>query len=170
MDKKCLQAEVRLLKRIVISEEDMEGARKVVNRLLERALDDLDHYAYETALVVIYCRPFSGNESKTSDKIGDLPSKSRKAFDDLERKVHRRVLKDYRNRIFAHSDSDAHGVTIGIHKIEGTKFAIPTKWAYKPMLSQADLGTLKKCIEKILEYLREEHLRIQSLLPEGHHS
>jgi hypothetical protein len=101
----------------------MEGARKVVNRLLERALDDLDHYAYETALVVIYCRPFSGNESKTSDKIGDLPSKSRKAFDDLERKVHRRVLKDYRNRIFAHSDSDAHGVTIGIHKIEGTKFA-----------------------------------------------
>ncbi|HEV8714309.1 MAG TPA: hypothetical protein VGX03_15965 [Candidatus Binatia bacterium] len=170
MDKKRLRAEVRLLKRVVISEEDMEWARKVVDRLLESDLDDLDRYAYETALVVIYCRPFSGNERKTSDKIGDLPDKSRKTFNDLERKVHDRVLKNYRNKLFAHSDSDAHGVTIGIHEVGGAKLAVPTKWAYKPMLSQADLQTLKKCIEKVSEYLLEEHWRIQSFLPEGHHT
>jgi hypothetical protein len=170
MDKKRLRVEVRLLKRVVISEEDMEWARKVVDRLLERDLDNLDRYAYETALVVIYCRPFSGSKSKTSGKIGELPDKSRKTFNDLERKVHGRVLKNYRNKLFAHSDSDAHGVMIGIHEVEGAKLAVPTKWAYKPMLGQADLQTLKKCIEKVSEYLLEEHRRIQSFLPEGHHT
>ena len=68
------------------------------NRILLEALN--------CAMIVAYCRPFSGSDARAATKVPDLPNRFLRSFSRDEREVHDTVMED-RNSVLAHSDSEA---------------------------------------------------------------
>src|SRR2546427_282783 len=58
------------------------------------------------AMIVAYCRPFSGNDRGAAVKIPDLPARFLRILTEEERWLHGVVMEDRDSRL-AHSDSEA---------------------------------------------------------------
>jgi len=88
-------------KNLYLEEEDEE---KVVGRGLQ------------TAAVVAYYRPFSGNW-ETSDTAAALSEEFLDAYNSREKSLHQRI-KRLRNQIYAHTDSEARDLKITVREIK----------------------------------------------------
>jgi hypothetical protein len=112
--------EQRYFKRLLLADRDFRRAEEFVQEMLKRRLfenltvqREVEAYAFQTALIVSYCRPFSDNKSGAKRDV--LPRISDKVFlSDLEtpEKETHSLLIDLRNQIYAHSDPDAFEVQV----------------------------------------------------------
>ena len=68
------------------------------------AENQLELQALNCAMIVAYCRPFSGNDLKTKSSIPDLPTSFLKDFSREEREFHDYIIQ-LRNTVWCHSDS-----------------------------------------------------------------
>jgi hypothetical protein len=109
MSDKQLTQEKRLLKRLVISKNDLSHAQWYANLILSKNLhhSNLDedkylHRGLNTALILTYYRPFSMNKDLDGKKnnLSVLTS----IFKAEEENLHR-LIEDLRNGEVAHSDA-----------------------------------------------------------------
>ena len=160
-----LEDEKKLFKRLVISRWDLEQARRFAQLiLLKQDLSKDMLSALNTALIIAYWRPFSGNVP-TSDTTAMLPNRYLNSFSPSEKTLHGH-LRNLRNKAIAHSDSEAHGIHVCVHNDAGIKTCSPT--GRNPLLlSTTKVERLLGMTEKLLEEVSNEWQRICNLLPLG---
>ena len=103
-----IKGRIRQFYRILLSYGDFKQAKYTASYILENKLHDMkDRRLLESlncAMIVAYCRPFSGNDRSIHPKIPDLPTSFLKGIPKEEIEIHKVVLED-RNTLIAHSDS-----------------------------------------------------------------
>jgi hypothetical protein len=159
--------DARLLRRVIISQFDLEQAAIFADRciaLAEAASKEnfLERQAWSTALVVSYARPFSRNLSAAAAtrqlNLGTIGVQLTSA----ERALHDRIIA-LRNTEIAHSDTDAHSTEITIRN----GVAHPLSRATWHPLPPPDVRGLASLIEKLRRNLSAAHMRLQAQLPDG---
>ena len=166
---KRLEAELKLLKRLIIANDDFaraaQFARLIEERNLHAAPFEPDCYLLEamtTALIVAYWRPFSENSG--AGTVASLPKAALKQFTPPELRLHDRIGL-HRNTECAHSDGDIMGVRVSVRELNEQRFVIPIHRDRSGLLSREDIATVRTMITKLLGYIMEQQLRIQVLLP-----
>ena len=174
MSDKQLTQEMRLLKRLVISQNDLSHTQWYANLILSKNLhhSNLDennylHRALNTALIVSYWRPFSNNyESVNKDKLKKLTEKFLSDFTRDEKNFHNQIGM-LRNKEVAHSEAGRHQVKVNVVNFSDAPLAIPiSRNAYIP-LDQPETEMLCGMIQKLLRNISQEQIRIQEQLSIG---
>lgn len=169
-ESKRLAAERKLLKRLVISHQDLDHARRYAELIIDMGLHNSEkerdrylHRGLNVALVVSYWRPFSDNEG-SADTHPKLPDRFISGYSKAERALHKEAC-NLRNKAFAHSDAEAHGVLVHVREFLGSKTAIPIGWNAHIPLPEERTQQLLGMINQLLGRISEEQIRIQKLLP-----
>ena len=125
-----MDEERRLFKRIVQSEDDLDHAAECAEQILQRDLhsatareDRCLLRCLNTALIVSYVRPFSGNRA-SPDVRKALPAEYLDVLSDEQRQLHDQLI-ELRNRDHAHSDPKGRSVSVGVQKVGDGVLAIP---------------------------------------------
>ena len=131
-----------LLKRLMISEDDLLQAKKFINFVLEKELynckneeDELILLAFSTAVIVSYSRPFKNNVAKS------LLESFLDSLTENELKIHNRFIK-MRDKEYAHSDAVSYSP-------EFYGDFLVTRNPFNP-LEEKEFIALNKIIEKLL--------------------
>ncbi len=133
-------AQLKLLVRLLISSEDFHHAARIASYILENELQSkvkgskgkqqyqtkLLWEALNSAMIIAYCRPFSGNDRRSANKIPDLPLRFLKVLTKREREVHG-IAMNNRNTLLAHSDSGAWGMRTGFVEYAPDKLYLLTQ-------------------------------------------
>jgi hypothetical protein len=165
-----LTNERKRLKRLVISNADLNHAKQYAELILNRNWDREKYllYALKTALIVAYWRPFSENDP-APDTLPMLENKHKKDFTTIEKRLHNRV-RNLRNEVIAHSDSNAHSVRVFVGELAGSTTAIPiARDPHATLLTNDDVQALLVMIDKLTARIMEDQIRLQALLPAGTH-
>ncbi len=164
--------EKRLYKRLLHSHHDLIHAQDCAHQILRRKLHDAppgDDRALlkclNTALVVSYWRPFSGNRDST-DVVANLPDTYLRVFTVEERKLHDRIGA-YRDQDLAHSDAESRSIRVTVDELFDEPIATPIGRDPFVPLPVAEVRQLSRMIERLLEKILEEQGRIQSRLKVG---
>ena len=184
----------RLFKRIVVSQGDLQQARECAHHILRLDLHSstdkkgrsllklltrilrFDLYStprenrsllkcLNTALVISYTRPFSGNKG-SADVRKKLPSEYLDALPEEQRHLHEELI-EIRNRDQAHSDAGGLDMTVRVSKIGPDPLAIPIGRNTIAPLSRETVQQVIELIDCLQGKLSEEHIRIQATLEEG---
>jgi hypothetical protein len=165
MTKASLNAEsegkLRQLYRLLISSRDFKQASLIAHYILAHNLHDQQDYksqilheALNCAMIIAYCRPFSGSDQKTRPKIPDLPVHFLRIFDKNEKEIHNFVMED-RNTVLAHSDSSAWNLKPEVWNIKGHKVLVPwqndTRAPLTRQATEALSGMCQKLIQKVIK-------------------
>lgn len=162
----------KLFKRLLHSHHDLVHARACARQILKRSLHEAprgsdDRELLEclnTALVVSYWRPFSGNRN-SEDVQPALPDSYLRELTPEERKLHKRI-KEYRNRDHAHSDPDSRSSEVAVEFWEGPVAAPIGRDPFVPLPAD-DVRQLVGMIEKLPQKIVAEQVRIQGQLNVG---
>lgn len=171
-------ANLRLFLRLLISYNDFQQAADIASYILRHKFQEkverlrgqrryrikLLWQALNCAMVIAYCRPFSGNDRRSARHIPDLPPRFLKSLTHAERELHRTAIEE-RNTLFAHSDSEAWNLRP--HLLEtspGSKILVPLHSdARAPFLHEVVERLLDMCI-KLRESVFEERMRLEKEL------
>lgn len=186
--------EKRLFKRIVVSQVDLQQARECAHHILRLDLHSTDRKGcslpkflsrilriglpstsdrenrsllkcLNTALVISYTRPFSGNKG-SADVRKELPAGYLDVLSEEQRHLHEELI-EIRNRDQAHSDAGGLDMTVRVSKIGPVPLAIPIGRNTIAPLSRENVRQIRELIDCLLGKLSEEHIRIQGTLEEG---
>jgi hypothetical protein len=103
-------------------------------------------------MIISYCRPFSGNDSRNEMKLPDLGKKALRELSSCEKKLHQMVMND-RNTLLAHSDSEAVDLKFIKTNIAGHIMLQPVRnWSMAP-LNKVTLLAFNLLAEKLLSYV-----------------
>lgn len=120
------------------------------NRVLLRALNQ--------AMIVSYCRPFSGNDGRNG--IPDLPGRFLRDLTAAEKAIHDVVVGD-RNAALAHSDSAAWNLRPVVLKVRGKLFLAPVHDdVHAPLTKEATIEFRDLCL-KLLESTFQARMRLE---------
>ena len=165
----------RLLKRITASIADLweakDCARHILRLDLHSARDREDRSLLKclnTALVVSYVRPFSGNAC-SEDVQGKLPPDYLNVLSDRQRRLHRE-LRTKRNQDQAHTDGRTLDMTVNLQQpTECAPFSLPWISGRNPIapFSRETVGEIIELIDCLQGKLFEEQTRILDTLEEG---
>ena len=165
-----LQGKYRQFLRVLMSYVDFEQAYAIASLILEQDLharypkeNRILLEALNCSMIVAYCRPFSGNDSAAAYKVPDLPERFLRQLSEAEREIHDVVMAD-RNRVLAHSDSEAwnmrpHYVRTGRHDI-----LLPLHNNVHTPLLREPTERLRALCEKMREAMFEERIRLEAEL------
>lgn len=128
---KEIDGKLRQFQRALISYLDFEQAAAIAALILSKEF----HKTYprenrvllealNCAMIVAYCRPFSGNDARGGSKSPDLPGRFLRDLSVEEREIHNCVIAD-RNQVFAHSDSEAWNMRPLYLNLAGRKTLVP---------------------------------------------
>lgn len=155
----------RLLKRIIQSEDDLWHASECATPILERGLHDATERfeqrllrCLNTALIVSYARPFSGNRA-SRDVQKSMPREFLDALTPDELALHCQLVRA-RNEDHAHSDPSSRQVLI-------TELKVGDKSVMQPILRDASAPLPRQrtedvamLIAKVLSRLAAERERL----------
>lgn len=172
-DTKCNEKKnrVRQFKRIVMSFADFKEAVDLSGYLISNALhDDFDKNkllisALNSSMIMAYCRPFSGNDSRDGNKIPDLGKKALRELNQDELALHQLIMND-RNKLLAHSDSDAVNLKFIVNQIGSHTLLQPIRnWSTAP-LSEESLKLFNQLAHKLLSYVsNKRHAQEDEIIP-----
>jgi hypothetical protein len=116
-------------------------------------------------MIIAYCRPFSGNTSRATGSVPDLPIRFLRVLNSEERVVHKVVMQD-RNKVLTHSDDEALQVEPVIWQIAGQDMVLPVKnWGLAPLTEETTI-IFRSAAEKLLVATMEERKRLEpELMP-----
>ncbi len=162
----------KLFKRIVQAEADLSHARECAEQILDRKLHSATVHAdkrllrcLNTALIVSYWTPFSGNRG-SEDVRKHLPSEYLQVLSDEQRRVHEQVGRA-RKKDQAHSDSDSRSVKVTVANVGNDPLAIPVSRDAHAPLSKDMVEELALMIKLLRAKLSEEHVRLQKKMTPG---
>lgn len=149
---------VKQFKRIVMSFADFKDAVDISDYIISNELhsefekNKLILSAMNCSMIMAYCRPFSGNDSRNERKIPDLGDKALKKLDTKELILHKSVIND-RNKLLAHSDSEAVNLKFIINEIGRHTMLQPIRnWNTAP-LNEETLVLFNALANKLLSYV-----------------
>jgi hypothetical protein len=157
-----------LYKRLVITSFDFGEARQFLAVLRKTIADEktedpaILRKAIETALVIAYIRPFSGNQS-ASDVASSPPNRILKSYSREERALHDRLL-GLRNTEFAHADAEAAQVKVHISMMRLVQFTLPVSRALRVPLSEGELELIETMLSKLHVAVYDEMRAIEQQL------
>ena len=167
-----MDEERRLFKRIAQSLTDLdhaaECARQILQRDLHSATDREDKRllpCLNTALIVSYARPFSGNKA-SPDVRQKLPPECLDVLSDDQRKLHNHLLES-RNQDHAHSDPTGMDMTVRVSTVLSVPIAIPISRDASAPLSRESVAAVADLTKSLKVRLGQEQIRIQGILKEG---
>lgn len=161
-----IDGKMRQFKRVLLSYADFKHAKLASSYILTERLHQkypeescVILEALNCSMIVAYCRPFSGNDNM----IPDLPSRIIRALNSAERAIHEVVMQD-RNKVLAHSDSEALQVEPVLWHVAGRAMVLPIKnWGLAPLTEDAT-AIFQSAAEKLLMAMMEERQRLEPLL------
>lgn len=163
-------AQLRLFERLLMSHYDFHHAYRIASYILDHRLQDkvgrlsgkrryrikLLWEALNSAMIIAYCRPFSGNDRRASRKIPDLPPRFLKGLTSEETEMHEAAISD-RDTLLAHSDSDAWSMRIFFQEFpSGRKLLVPLSHDVRAPLTHDAVHTLRGICGKLMDQLMAE--------------
>lgn len=120
---------LRQFYRLLLSYTDFKQAKLTAEYIIDENLhakEDQIRFleALNCAMIVAYCRPFSGSERGASVKVPVLPRKFLAEVPEEELLIHDVVMHD-RNKYIAHTDSVASNLRPMVQELAGKKYLIP---------------------------------------------
>ena len=115
------------------------------------------------AMIVAYCRPFSGNDKKEDNKIPDLPKNILKCLTKEEKEIHNVVFEE-RDKIMAHSDSGAWRMNPFYLKLgdKGTKIVIPKSDDVRAPLLPGPVMIINGICRKLMDEIFQLRLALEN--------
>lgn len=157
---------LRQFNRVLMSYVDFQQAAGIAGYIMAENLHDRyprDRFLLQglnCAMIVAYCRPFSGNDRGAAVKIPDLPPRILQALTAEEHEIHATVMKD-RDTVLAHSDSRAWEPRPQIHRVRGRDILIPMfSYAHAPLTREVTEKFSAMC-DKLREACFEERRRLE---------
>ena len=169
--------------RLLISYNDFKHAADVAHFYMkgdyevDRVEWDGDDYferkiigeAMNSAMIIAYARPFSGNDKAASFKIPDLPKRYFRQLDEKGRQVHELIIKD-RNFRMAHSDSRAWELALQVLEIGNGKdlLMLVHEDTRAPLSKDTILTLISNCnifMDAIIEARKDLEKQLQEYLP-----
>lgn len=155
-----IRSKIRQFYRILISYGDFKQAHYIATYILDEKLHDSEDMrlleALNCAMIISYCRPFSGNDRNTDRKIPDLSASFLSGLSEDEKEIHAVVMAD-RKTLIAHSDSSAHDLRPEVWKIKGHKILMPWKNNTRAPLAKEATITFQSLAQKMLHKVIIEH-------------
>jgi len=164
--------------RLLISYNDFKHASSVAHFYLNgdfdvdrEEWDGGDYYerrvtgeAMNSAMIVSYARPFSGNDKAVKEKIPDLPGRYLRLLDENELRVHKNILSS-RNKRVAHSDSEAwEMMPYQLEMAEGRKRVVPVCNDTLRPLPKEDIRTLVSICGTFMNAIVDERKELETQL------
>lgn len=146
---------------------DFQQAAGIADYILSSGLHERypqDRFALQglnCAMVIAYCRPFSGNDQRASLKVPDLPGRILQVLSSEERSLHETLLEE-RHTMLAHSDSDAWEPQPHYIRIGSSEMLIPSfDYVHSPLLPEV-VEQVKAMSDKLREACFEERQRLEA--------
>ena len=162
-----IEGKLRQYKRLLLSYADFKHAKLASAYILDSGLHKkypegsyVVLEALNCSMIMAYCRPFSGNESRGNDGVPDLPGRLLRVLSPAERVIHDVVMQD-RNRVLAHSDAEALQVEPVIWSFAGEEMIVPLKkWGLSPLVEEATI-IFRSAAERLFIATMEERQRME---------
>ncbi|MBU4308027.1 MAG: hypothetical protein L6428_12910 [Candidatus Aminicenantes bacterium] len=176
--KKEKEAKLKLLHRLLISYLDFQQAWWIASYIIKHKFQEkteklqgkrryhikLLWEALNCAMIISYCRPFSGNDRNSTNRIPNLPERFLKILTNKEKELHSILMKE-RNTILAHSDSDAWELqTYFLEVNKNQKMLIPSHTYTRSPLTHKIVEQIRTMINKLMESVFKERMKIEKEL------
>lgn len=165
-----IEGKRKQLIRLLISFNDFKNAYDIANLIIEEnyqeRVENSDSEesqknkriweSLNSAMVIGYNRPISSNDKTNKNPIPDLPNGVFKVLNEHEKSIHQSLI-DYRNKLIAHSDSEAIDMELYYMKIGETnlKILVPlqnhTRAPFLIDIVKIIKGMCKKLMEEIFK-------------------
>lgn len=159
-----VRGKLRQFYRLLLSYGDFKQAKYIASYILDNKLHGLEDRrlleALNCAMIIAYCRPFSGNDRNTDAKIPDLPAALLQGLTDNEKDIHEVVITD-RNTLLAHSDSSASQLEPEVWKIKDKKILIPAQYDRRAPLTKDATETFLSLSRKMFDKVMNERMRLE---------
>jgi len=159
-----VKGRIRQFYRILLSYGDFKQAKYTASYILENKLHDMEDRrlleSLNCAMIVAYCRPFSGNDRGIYPKIPDLPSSFLKGIPKEENEIHKVVLED-RNTLIAHSDSLAAQLQPEIWNLNGLRVLLPIQNDRRAPLTLTTTKIFYSLASRLFEKVVYEQKRLE---------
>ncbi len=165
-----LEGKYRQYQRVLMSYIDFNQAQAITLMILEMKLHEkyprenrILLEALNLAMIIAYCRPFSGNDAGGAFRVPDLPGRFLKDLSAEEREIHDVAMED-RNSVLAHSDSEAWQMTPHYVKLPSREILVPAhRGVHRPLLLEPTIR-LSRLAEKMREACFRERVRLEEEL------
>ncbi|UXZ55810.1 hypothetical protein LOS15_07270 [Halomonas sp. 7T] len=169
---KLIQEQKRL-RRLVLSEYDIIEAKDICHYILKNGLwnEDGTHEkrllgrSLQSAMVMAYCRPFSGN-SKTEHTLPHPNVDIDKKLSVEQHGLHL-DLKRLRHKVFAHTDAEVRDLEVDVASLEGRPSIVTMSIVHEAMFSQKEYILIKSLFDVVEDLFATELKRIESTLTPG---
>lgn len=161
----------RQIRRWVLSSMDLDQALERVNYVLEHRLyrettevDRIVSRALQTAMIVAYSRPFSGNRDQEHNtwRLDEFLE----VYNEQELAFHSRLLRN-RNQVYAHSDSEIRDLRIHVMNIGGVPMVLPMSRNPYVSMCETELERFREMVQKLRARISEETITAQNQLSPG---
>jgi len=167
-----IDRKMRQFKRLLLSYADFKHAKLASSYVLTGRLHQKypeESYvileALNCSMIVAYCRPFSGNDARSDNRVPDLPARLLRVLNDGERLIHDAVLRD-RNTVLAHSDSEVLQIEPVLWHTAGRAMVLPMKnWGLAPLTEPATVIFHSAAAKLLLATLNERQRLEPELIP-----
>jgi len=152
--------------RLLMSYSDFKQACQIAEFIISEKLHDdmtknrVQIEALNCAMMVAYARPFSGNDKKTQLKIPDLPGNILRYLSTEEIEIHTMVIDD-RNKVLAHSDSEARNYRPESWLLNGKKILVPWSNDTRASLTEEATRAFLELSEKLGERVFEKRIELE---------
>lgn len=166
-----VRGKIKQFYRLLMSYSDFNQANQIATRIMDEKLhrngceDRILLEALNSAMVVAYARPFSGNDKNAETKINDLSTKYLKGLSRDEKEIHDIVIED-RNQVIAHSDSEARDYRIQVMTLNEKKILTPWSDDTRAPLTEEALMIFIKLSENMREITYEKRMKLEPELYE----
>ncbi len=165
------EAKLRQLYRLLMSLSDFKQGSLIASYILENKLHGREdhewgrilHEALNCAMIIAYCRPFSGSDP---NKIPPLPDGFLRILDEHEKEIHKIVMHD-RNGVLAHSDSSAWDLQPEVWNIKGHKVLVPWCNDTSAPLTRGATETFYRICRKLMREVIKKRINLEKELMES---
>ena len=157
LDDAFFERATKVLPRVRVDRNDLIEARNYAAHILDKNWShqkkNLAHDAFNTALIISYCRPFGTRYDLDEKRESPLDRHIKDVLtEESEIKLHARI-KELRDETYAHSDARSH-LFPGMDYTKGILAFMKAELN----LSRCEVELLKKMIDRWIEYLDRQIL------------
>jgi len=159
-----VRGKLRQFYRLLLAFGDFKQAHYIASYILDQKLHDSEDRrlleSLNCAMIVSYCRPFSGSDRGIEIKIPNLSVSFLKGVPAGEREIHEVVLTD-RNTLLAHSDSSAAQLQPEVWKIKDKQILIPWQNDRRAPLTKEATETFISLVNRMCEKIMSERMKLE---------
>lgn len=159
-----MKGKLRKFYRLLMSRGDFKQTYFIASYILDERLHDLQDRrlleALNCAMIVAYCRPFSGSDRNSERRVPILPASFLKGLSEEEKEIHEVVMSD-RNTVLAHSDSSAFDFQPEMLEVGGKTVLMPWSNDIRTPLTREATERLQALAKKLMQKALEDRMMLE---------